>query len=157
MIREDLFQGKPDRDAYAIHPEGDCMEPEIFDGVTLICSPAAPLVAGKYVVLWFRDGREPLLKRLVELPSALPDEFGLVPLAPPRVHVEQLNPRRSYWVPIAMLRAIDLVVAILSPEERAEALRLAGTTQLALPAPNIPRNGGKPSRAKRSTDRQVTA
>lgn len=129
MIPTDLFPNGPDRLAYACRLGGHCLEPEVFENDTAICSPAAQLVAGKFVMLWWRDDSPPSLKRLVRVPAALPGELRFVPPVTPRIYVEMLNPHGIFAVGLDRLRAVHLVVAILTPEQRLRA------EQIALPAP----------------------
>lgn len=98
---------------YAVPGKGDCMEPVVRDGTTLVFDRTAEPEPGDVVVIWFRPEHSPLagthamVKRLVSMPPvALPFEGLSTIEAMPTVVVEMLNPPRLLVYPAAQVLAV---------------------------------------------------
>lgn len=55
---------RPGPNTYAVKAVGDCLSPVYDDGDVLACDPDAALAVGDYVAIWWKDGRQPMVKRL---------------------------------------------------------------------------------------------
>jgi len=110
----EFFPNGPDPKAYCFSGRGTCMIPEVADGDFVIVSPAAELVPGKKVVIWFRDGSPPLIKRLLSYPK---DGEGHLVFA-------MLNPYRVYRRSMDEIDRAHAIVGIYTPEQHDEAVRL---------------------------------
>jgi hypothetical protein len=119
--------GVPDPEAYCFHTTGTCMIPEVMDGDYVIASPAAPLVAGKKVAVFFKDGRQPLIKRLLEHP-----EFGDLHIA-----VAMLNPYRTLRFQMAEIDRVHAIVGVYTPERHNEAVRAHEEAEARLTGPHF--------------------
>ena len=114
-LPNDFFVADPGPGAYALRLEGNCLEPELFDGDMAVVSPTAPLVAGEWVVIWRLKGK-PLLKRLVIRPASF-DLDVVTGEVMPAVIVEMLNPRKVMAIPMDQVKAIHAVVGTMRPEQ----------------------------------------
>lgn len=104
-------------DVYAVIPRGDCMEPLYKDGVPLIISTAAKVEAGDVVIVHLKPGAqapwgyEAIVKRLryglggMTFPWDPTGSDVVIPLS-----LEQLNPPRTYNVPVDQIRAVHKVL-----------------------------------------------
>jgi hypothetical protein len=110
----EFFPDGFDPKAYCFHTVGTCMIPEVMDGDYIIASPAAPLVRGQKVSIFFRDGRQPLIKRLLEHPA-----FGDLHLT-----VAMLNPYRALSFQMAEIECVHMIVGVYTPEKHDEAVRM---------------------------------
>jgi hypothetical protein len=122
-----FFPDGPDPAAYCLRGGGTCMLPEVMDGDYIIASPAARLVAGKKVIVFFHDGRPPLIKRLLEHP-----EFGDLHLA-----VAMLNPYRTLRFQMPQVECVHAVVGVYTPELHSEAVRLHEAAEARLTQPHF--------------------
>jgi hypothetical protein len=111
---EKFFPDGRDPTAYCCVGDGDCMAPEIGDGDTVIASPAAPLVPGQPVIVWFRDGRQLLIKRLIATPDT--PENPMV--------IATLNPYRQFRIPMRLVDRVHRIVGNLSAQEHDQAVGL---------------------------------
>ena len=100
----------PGPKTYAIRGDGDCLEPTIHHGDTLVCDPDAPPEPGDLIAIWWKDGsRQPLIKRLT---LGLPDKnyWNATGSAEFLLVCEQLNPPRDYWIPLPRVQAVHKVI-----------------------------------------------
>ncbi|SRR5260221_6197714 len=118
MPAED-FRGKDDPGLYIVGLEGNCLEPEVYEGDKLVVSPATKPKAGDFVAIWFHNG-SPIVKRLFAMPP-----WGLQQLSPdsdvqPLVLLEMLNPHRVVGVRVDKIKAIHTVVRIIKSADKSE-------------------------------------
>ena len=100
-------------DPYLIKVDGDCLSPGVNDGDSVVASPDAPVIRGKFVVLYPKDGGKPSVKRAIMIPppdmmESHPDS-EIMPLA----IVETLNPPRCYQVTVDKLEAVHGVLGVI--------------------------------------------
>lgn len=114
-LPEHMFPNGRDPDAYGIKLLGNCLEPEAMEGDIAIVSPAADLVAGRFVVLHWASGGMPSIKRLFRVPPwrRHHPKSEVVPF----VEFEMLNPPKRLVTTLDRLSAIHLVVGFVKPGE----------------------------------------
>jgi peptidase S24-like protein len=96
--------------AYALIVTGDCLDPEICDGDYALVAPEMAYERGDFVVLLWKDGRVPSVKRLAMAPPSGWEKWSEKSEALPLVFVEQLNPPQRYAVTTDHLQALHRVV-----------------------------------------------
>ena len=112
------FPNGGDPDAYGLILDGDCLEPFAYHGDVAAISPATEIEVGMFVCICWKDGRQPVMKRLVMAPMKgwerilPPPHSDVVPLA----IVEQLNPPRRYQIPMDRVAAMHAVVGVIGPD-----------------------------------------
>lgn len=111
-----VVDGPRDVDAYGLIVAGDCLAPAINDGDLVIGSPHCAPEVGGLVVLHFKDGRRPMLKRLVCRPAPLSMSKGNVVGL---VMVATSNPPKQFGVPVTELSALHGVRQVI-PRHEAE-------------------------------------
>ena len=119
-----FLDGVPRPDAYGCNLQGNCLEPQMFDGDMALASPSETPQVGDLVVLHPANGGTSWLKRLVMAPM-----FPVgTPLHPDSdvmsvVVVEMVNPPKQFMIPIDRLKAMHRVVGII-PKAELAALRV---------------------------------
>ena len=102
--------GCDDPDIYMALTVGDCLVPEINPGETVIVSPAAAPEPGNFVIIWLKKGT-PKVKRLVfRLPTISVPAPGSDSNVMPALVLEQINPARTFWIPMDKVRAVHKVI-----------------------------------------------
>ena len=105
--------GCDDPDLYMAPTVGDCLVPEINPGDTVIASPAAAPEPGDFVIIWLKKGK-PKVKRLVfRLPPIRVPAPGSDSNVMPALVLEQINPKRTYWMPMDKVRAVHKVIGTI--------------------------------------------
>ena len=108
-IPKKFLGGCDDPEFYMAPLAGDCLMPEINPDDYVLVSPAATPEAGDFVIIWLVKGK-PMAKRLT---------FGLLPAPAPESELmpmlvfEQINPQRSFWLPMDKVRAVHKVIGVL--------------------------------------------
>ena len=100
--------------AYSMQADGNCLAPTIKNDDHIVVSPAAKLRNGMIAVIWFVDGRQPIVKRLVTVPPA----GGFKPAHPgdeiSRVLIVEMdNPPKQFFIPAAKISVVQAVVGIV--------------------------------------------
>ena len=115
LIPERIYERADDRSQnYGSLVNGNCMEPEIYEGdFVVICAANKPR-AGDIVILYPASGAAPSIKRLI---LGLPPECGPNSELQGLIIAEQLNPPRQYTIPADKVRAVHVVIGWMKPEE----------------------------------------
>jgi peptidase S24-like protein len=100
--------------AYALILTGECLDPEMRDGDYVVVAPGMDYQPGDFVVLQWKDGRVPSVKRLVMAPPTGWEKWSAESEALPLVSIEQLNPPRRFSLTTDKLSAIHRVVGSFS-------------------------------------------
>ena len=106
--------GCDDPEFYMAPVVGDCLMPEINPGDSVMVSPAAAPEPGDFIVIWPVKGK-PNVKRLtlrlspIRVPPPGSDSNVM-----PALVFEQINPERSYWLPMDKVRAVHRVIGTLT-------------------------------------------
>jgi hypothetical protein len=100
---------------YALAAEGSCMAPEICDGDFVVVSPNVAPEVGKIAGIFFKDRRQPKIKRLLSMPHV--GHFKNEPCpgdeVVPVLLVAQDNPPKRFAIPGYDIEAVHAVVAVV--------------------------------------------
>lgn len=132
-------------DPYLIKVDGDCLSPEVNDGDPVVASPDAPVIRGKLVVLYPKDGGKPSVKRAIMIPPPSMMEVHPDSEIMPLVIVEQLNPPREYRIDVDKLEAVHGVLGVI-PRGEAKLLSTAAEAAQSSTPTVISRWDGKRTR-----------
>jgi hypothetical protein len=107
----------PNDPLYALIVKGSCLA-SVPDGTTIAVARDERPEAGDYVVLWFRSGRMPIVKRLTlkvpHMVKAFPYTFPPGSEAMPAIVFEQQNPPLCYSIEATRLAALHKVIGKFS-------------------------------------------
>lgn len=98
-------------DCYALAVEGEQLSPQYQNGDVLLCDPDAMPEPGDFVAVWWRDSKQPSVKRLTH--ALPPGELGEMDWADALLVCEQLNPPKTLAAPLSQVAAVHRVVARL--------------------------------------------
>jgi hypothetical protein len=110
-------------DVYVLSLEGDCLQPAIRDGASVVIQKSTAYAAGDIVCIWFRPEfgeTVPWLKRLrMAIPPWVTFPYQDATGGDCRAVAvfEQLNPVRQYVVPCSQIHAIHKVIGVAPPAE----------------------------------------
>ena len=97
--------------AYGVGVDGDCLAPAILDGDTAVLSPAIKPQPRMVVAVFFKDRRQPVVKRLTfSLPPLLSTRGGNAQFI---VIVEMDNPPRTFAIPSSEIDVVHACVGVV--------------------------------------------
>ena len=107
---------RPGPRTYALACVGTCLEPEIYDGATVVCDPDAQAQPGDFVAVWWKSGAQPWIKRLA---CALPPRqcWDMSGDAVAVLVLERLNPPAQVLAPLAGIEAVHKVIHRIAAAE----------------------------------------
>ena len=105
--------GCDDPEFYMAPLEGDCLMSEINSGEMVLVSPAAAPEPGDFIIIWPTAGK-PRVKRLTfRLPPISVPAPGSDSNVMPVLVFEQINPERTFWLPMDKVQAVHKVIGTL--------------------------------------------
>ena len=108
QVRPDFIE-PPNVPKYALIAEGDCLAPTFQNGALVVIEDCLPDV-GDIAVIYFKDGRQPIMKYLVwpliNFPPSLHEHANLGMAS---IRVKQINPEILYHIKPDDVAAIHTV------------------------------------------------
>jgi hypothetical protein len=108
---------------YATWGDGNCLEPRIHHGDTVVCDPDQTPEAGDIVAIWWKDGaRQPLIKVLT---LGLPEKahWSLGGDVAFLLVCEQLNPPKKYAFKLSDVEAVHKVIHHMPSETNTQVVQ----------------------------------
>lgn len=134
-MRADAWPDGVDPEAtYALQLDGDCLEPMVLDGSRVVIDTKGVPKNGDLAVIWHKDGKRSVVKRLVMVPPPEMMSVGPGSNVMPIVIAEQFNPQGRYHINVDQISAIYPVIAVAPPGDG-----------LAVPVAEVLKNGGVPA------------